>query len=432
MNVFWLYALGPMLLAACFILYPFRRAVRGDVSGVFDEQGVRSLEIHRQRLADLEQAFGEGEIDREAYTVQVEEAQRVLLEDEETAHQQDAIETERLPGGLSDRSIGIISTGILLLLSWAWFSDSGLSQGAIAELNLTAQVLESREIPQSKERLLALIVTVEDVRRVSPSNEQLEFYLGQLRLAVGDFAEAVAIFEGLARRYPDGGEILGYLAQARYLQQNQTMTDDLEALFQRAVVLSPQNVGLLEILGIEAFKSGDAFAAKQWFLQALPHAGDERAQLIETLLKDLGSARSERPSAGGGTEGDARQAVGSDSAKTGAVPRQIIVKVAVAAGTDIPKGARLFVFARALKGPPMPLAVATRDAVDLPVEVTLDESMAMMPGLSLADFDQVEVVARISASGDAIASPGDIEVSSATIALTEGSVRVDLVLVSGP
>ncbi len=74
----------------------------------------------------------------------------------------------------------------------------------------------------------------------------------------------------------------------------------------------------------------------------------------------------------------------------------------------VPKGATVFVFARAPSGPRVPLAVLRRPAGDLPFEFTLDESMAMAPGMSLATVREVVVEARVSASGNATAASGDL------------------------
>jgi cytochrome c-type biogenesis protein CcmH len=56
----------------------------------------------------------------------------------------------------------------------------------------------------------------------------------------------------------------------------------------------------------------------------------------------------------------------------------------------------------------MPLAVVKRTVGELPLELRLDDSMAMMPQLKLSQFDRVVVGARVSFSGDPIAQPGDL------------------------
>jgi len=68
----------------------------------------------------------------------------------------------------------------------------------------------------------------------------------------------------------------------------------------------------------------------------------------------------------------------------------------------------LFVYARAAQGPRMPLAIVRHTAGELPLQVQLDASMAMMPQMSLTQFPQVIFLARISASGNAITQNGDL------------------------
>lgn len=68
----------------------------------------------------------------------------------------------------------------------------------------------------------------------------------------------------------------------------------------------------------------------------------------------------------------------------------------------------LFIYARAAKGPRMPLAIVRHKAGELPLEAQLDSSMAMMPQMSLKNFQQVIFLARISASGNAMPQSGDL------------------------
>ena len=68
----------------------------------------------------------------------------------------------------------------------------------------------------------------------------------------------------------------------------------------------------------------------------------------------------------------------------------------------------LFVFARAANGPRMPLAIVRRTAADLPLDVSLDDSMAMVPNMKLSMFRDIVIGARISKSGTATPLPGDV------------------------
>jgi cytochrome c-type biogenesis protein CcmH len=90
----------------------------------------------------------------------------------------------------------------------------------------------------------------------------------------------------------------------------------------------------------------------------------------------------------------------------------------------------VFVYAKAASGPPMPLAVKRAKVGDLPIRVTLDDSMAMTPAMRLSSFPQVIVGARISKSGQATPQTGDLEGQSSPLAVADTpqvSVTIDRV-----
>jgi cytochrome c-type biogenesis protein CcmH len=84
----------------------------------------------------------------------------------------------------------------------------------------------------------------------------------------------------------------------------------------------------------------------------------------------------------------------------------------------------VFIFARAVEGPPMPLAVQRVKVRELPVSFSLDDSMAMAPGMSLSAHPRVVVVARVSRTGSPAAQPGDLQGASAPVANDASGVAV--------
>jgi cytochrome c-type biogenesis protein CcmH len=85
------------------------------------------------------------------------------------------------------------------------------------------------------------------------------------------------------------------------------------------------------------------------------------------------------------------------------------LSVALAAGVEATPAARVFVIARAPDGPPMPIAVRALDPTGLPERLVLTDRDAMQPNRVLSMFQRVEVLARLSLSGNPMRQPGDLE-----------------------
>ena len=87
----------------------------------------------------------------------------------------------------------------------------------------------------------------------------------------------------------------------------------------------------------------------------------------------------------------------------------------------------VFIFARAVDGPPMPVAVLQRPASDLPLDFLLNDSQAMSDAAKLSNHEQVTVTARISRSGIATDALKNLEAKSEPVIVAENR-RLNLII----
>ena len=72
----------------------------------------------------------------------------------------------------------------------------------------------------------------------------------------------------------------------------------------------------------------------------------------------------------------------------------------------------------------MPLAIVILRAKDLPAKFTLKDGMGMNPNLKLTSFPEVIISARVTKSGKAMASSGDLQGFSKVVKIGNQNVNV--------
>ena len=182
-------------------------------------------------------------------------------------------------------------------------------------------------------------------------------------------------------------------------------------LIRKALKKQPDNTKALWLMGMAEAGQGNYQNAIANWKKLMPLLKDDMASRAEVgRLIAMAREKLGLPATPPVTTASAPEPAQVSIAQTSGTKASIKVRVELdqsLAGKYKPTDT-LFIYARALQGPPMPLAAVRMQASDLPVEVTLDESMAMMPSMSLSKFPQVRISARISPSGNAIRQPGDL------------------------
>jgi cytochrome c-type biogenesis protein CcmH len=225
-------------------------------------------------------------------------------------------------------------------------------------------------------------------------------------------------FELAAETYVDDVSILSRWAESEFINQGYNLTPKVEEIAQRVLKLDQTNAVVLGLLGIAAFQDGQLEPAIQFWniaLSGLPPMS-ENAQLIQASII---RAQQILYGAVDGQVGQATNTAVVDSSAGIALNIQLDTSIVAAPETTV------FVFAR-IPGSPIPTAVSRLTVEDLPAQIVLDNSMVMIPGTNLLALPSLEVVARLSYSGQPAAQAGDYEVISVPIAPAELDAVLEL------
>jgi cytochrome c-type biogenesis protein CcmH len=238
-------------------------------------------------------------------------------------------------------------------------------------------------------------------------------YLQKYELA--DKAFAVALEQD-----KENAQLMLERAEVMALGNNQNFSPEARDLVRKAYEIQPDNANALWFAGIAEFQYGNYRLALDRLTRLLPLVGDDQA-VINSVMEVIAKSREQLVAAGEDVPeleelvGIKPMAKADSSAKvesaatTPASSTTLQVNVDVSGEVREKFGANdaVFVYAKAVQGPRMPLAVKRMTLAELPATVVLDDSMAMMEGMNLSAFEQLEVSARLTKSGAAIAQSGD-------------------------
>ena len=239
--------------------------------------------------------------------------------------------------------------------------------------------------------------------------------LGRSYSALQRFDESVAAFAKADALQPGNAQLLADYADAAAMTQGKRFDGKPAELIQRALQADPNNMKALTLAGSAAFDAG-AYDQATGFWQQLLLQVEPRSETAATLRANIADAQ--RRSSKSTPAQMARELAHASATVKGRV-RLIAELAANAAPTDT-----VFVFARSIDAPTVPLAVLKFQVKDLPLDFTLDDTMALNPGVKLSKFKVVDVGARISNSGSITTRHGDLV--SQIVRTTVGGPAVEL------
>jgi len=221
--------------------------------------------------------------------------------------------------------------------------------------------------------------------------------------AEGRLPEARNAYARAVQLAPDEPALLAEAAEARAKAADGRRFDaEAVDMLQHALQIEPDHQRARWFLGIAQRQAGQsAEAVATWE----PLLGQVDASTAASLREQINLARVDA----------GMEPLPASPAVASAARITVSVSLDPALAMQYPDDAVVFVIARQPDGPPMPVAVEKLRATGFPLKVTLDDGDSPMPTLKLSQVEQVELVARISASGDAAAQPGDFESAPARV-----------------
>ncbi|RZU37142.1 cytochrome c-type biogenesis protein CcmI [Fluviicoccus keumensis] len=376
-----------------------------------------NVQVFRERLAELEEDKTAGRVDQTTFEALKTELQRQLLTLQADAPAAAAESRLGRKGAFAFLlAIPLLAGGAYAVLAFkpevfTWWKVQ-LHTGPFVDKLFageqpTPEDMQTQSLPD-------MVRVMQTRLQKHPESTNGWFMLGMSYMQ-GDLADqALEAFDQAWRLSPERDDVAMAYAQTLLFTRQGKLDDQSRMLLQGVLDRHPQHEGALLLMGMGAYRAGDLKTALTYLPVLkqvhIARTGETNSAAIAEVDKVIALARSggEKVATGGGV--------------------QVTVKLADNLKARVPANATLFIFARALNGPPMPLAVVRQPVGSFPVTAVLNDSQAMMPSMKLSAFPSVVVSARISASGNPVGEKGDLEAIAVPLTQNGKMQTVDVLI----
>jgi cytochrome c-type biogenesis protein CcmH len=379
MTWFVIIALLLVGLSSCYLAYqvlPQTIAKRQSNNPTEQNLSTSNLDLLREALKSLENELSQGLIDQAQYQASKTDIERrALLEHQLITHQAShRFFTSKLAIAIA------IALPVAVLLVYLWV---GTPKALLPETQSANGQPTPAQIEMMVEKLAARM-------KDNPTDVQGWLMLGRSYAALNRLPEAKIALAKAIELDPKNADAMADLADLIAFMQ-QSAEGQPKQLIQQALAIDPNNVKALALAGSAAFESKDYLKAIDYWQRALKLT-EPQSEFANGLSLSISNAQEKA--------GIKKPNLGSNVSGT--------LTISSALASQVKPEDTVFIYARAIDGPRMPVAILKIKASQLPFKFVLDDQLAMAPELSISKFKSVTIVARISKSGEATPKPGDL------------------------
>jgi cytochrome c-type biogenesis protein CcmH len=386
------------------------------------ERRTLNITVYRDQLAEMERDLQNDVLTQDQYQQGRQELERRLLDDVEDAPESPAPaataapRTARVSAVVLAVLVPLLAVGGYLLLGAPGILSPQLAAslpggGGTVTSGGGGEADAAHQIGQ-------MVARLEQRLAAQPDDAEGWAMLGRSYLVLERFDDArVALEKAVALNLKTPDLLVDY-ADALAMASGQSLEGRPLELIKQALAQDPNNHKGLWLAGTAAYERADYKGALDYWrrLYALVPKGSEAARAMEGNIAEAENLL------GGGSG-----AVATPSVATAGATVKGTVRLDQALRAKVKDTDTVFVFAQATNGPRMPLAVLRAQVKDLPLQYTLDDSMAMNAAMNLSSAPEVMVVARVSKGGSAMPQSGDLQGRSGPVR-TAAAAPVDIVI----
>ncbi len=361
-----------------------------------------NIRIAQQRLAEIEIELENKQLSDADFTSAQTDLEDSLLTDIQPEERSEFLKKS---GPLPVLIVGTLFPIVVIALYLALGSTDHLS----SEKHTTTIDINSRSAEALLEELKLRL-------EQNPRDREGWTILANAMMSLGDYAQAVSVYEKLYALTGDDAEVLVRYADALAMLEGGVLNERAITLLDRALKINPEQPQALWMAGMAAEARGDLPSAlEHWYrlkptLHADPQAQSELQALIDRVTK-LAVSR-------GLEVADHRQTDQPLDRSATPVTLNVRVEITASAAAQVKSSHTVYVYARSNAGDRIPVAAVRRSASELPLELVLDDRSSLMGTAMLSDYETVTLSAHISRTGDAIRQPGDLVSKSMPVDLT--------------